>query len=128
MADVKFTSNRIDVEKATKEGIARGLEICGGTAQKYAIENIHKNRSIRTSTLVNSITHQKVDDYTMAVGTDVKYAPYVELGHHQEPGRYVPAIGKRLKASFVPAKPYLRPAVEDHKDEYQRIIASELSK
>ncbi len=23
--------------------------------------------------------------------------PYVEYGHRQEPGRYVPAIGKRLK-------------------------------
>lgn len=125
---VKFTSYKHEVQAEIKESIKRALEICGGMAERHAVQNIHKNRSIRTSTLVNSITHQKVDDYTMAVGTDVKYAPYVELGHHQEPGRYVPAIGKRLKASFVPAKPYLRPAVEDHKDEYQRIIANELSK
>ena len=34
----------------------------------------------------------------------VEYASYVEYGHAQEPGRYVPAIGKRLKASWVPGK------------------------
>ncbi len=32
----------------------------------------------------------------------VEYASYVEYGHAQEPGRYVPAIGKRLKAGWVP--------------------------
>lgn len=29
------------------------------------------------------------------------YASYVEQGHRQTPGRYVPAFGKRLKASWV---------------------------
>ena len=31
----------------------------------------------------------------------VEYFSYVEYGHRQTPGRYVPAIGKRLKASWV---------------------------
>lgn len=30
-----------------------------------------------------------------------EYASHVEYGHLQEPGRFVPAIGKRLKAGFV---------------------------
>ena len=29
------------------------------------------------------------------------YAEYVEYGHRQEPGRFVPKIGKRLKHSWV---------------------------
>lgn len=29
------------------------------------------------------------------------YASHVEYGHRQEPGRYVPAIGKRLVAGYV---------------------------
>lgn len=29
------------------------------------------------------------------------YAQYYEYGHRQTPGRYVPQIGKRLKAQFV---------------------------
>lgn len=51
------------------------------------------------------------------VGTPVEYAPFVELGHHQQPGRYVPAIGKRLKQSYVKGKPFLRPACENYKSE-----------
>lgn len=31
----------------------------------------------------------------------VKYASYVEFGHRQEVGRYVPAIGKKLKKGWV---------------------------
>ncbi len=31
----------------------------------------------------------------------VEYASYVEYGHRQEPGRYVPALGKRLKQGWV---------------------------
>ena len=32
---------------------------------------------------------------------NTEYASYVEYGHRQTPGRYVPAIGKRLKAAWV---------------------------
>lgn len=64
---------------------------------------------------------------TLYLGTNVQYAPYVELGHAQEVGRYVPAIGKRLINSFAPAHPYLRPAMENHATEYNQIIISELN-
>ena len=50
----------------------------------------------------------------------------VELGHIQEVGRYVPAIGKRLKNEYVKPRPFLRPAVENHLSEYKSIIESEL--
>lgn len=124
---IKYTSHLAEANAAVDAAIARALEICGGTAERYAKENLQKNGSIQTGTLVGSITHQPVDKYTEAVGTDVHYAPYVELGHHQEPGRYVPAIKKRLVASFVQGKPFLRPAVEGHQSEYERIIKTELS-
>ncbi len=105
----------------------RALEICGATAERYTKENLTKNHSVKSDTLRGSITHDKQDEDTEVIGTSVKYAPYVELGHHQEPGRYVPAIGKRLVRSFVPGKPYLRPAVENHVEEYENIIRSELN-
>lgn len=41
------------------------------------------------------------DTYEIDVINPVEYASYVEYGHRQEPGRFVPAIGKRLKASWV---------------------------
>lgn len=124
---IKYTSHLAEVNAAVDAAIARALEICGGTAERYAKENIISNGSVVSGTLLGSITHQPKDKYTMAVGTDVKYAPYVELGHHQEPGRFVPAIKKRLVASFVQGKPYLRPAVEGHRSEYEKIIKTELS-
>ena len=124
---IKYTSHKAACEAAVDQAIARALEICGGTAERYAKENLQKNKSIKSGVLVGSIAHEPWDKYTEAVGTDVKYAPYVELGHHQEPGRYVPAIKKRLVASFVQGKPYLRPAVENHTKEYERIIQTELS-
>ena len=39
--------------------------------------------------------------YEITVSNPVEYASYVEYGHRQQPGRFVPAIGKRLKASWV---------------------------
>ena len=51
----------------------------------------------------------------------VEYASYVEYGHRQTPGRYVPAIGKRLKAAWVPGKHML--AISE---DYVKGIAPEL--
>lgn len=45
---------------------------------------------------------QKVgNEYVCEIINPTKYAPYVEYGHRQTPGRYVPALGKRLKSSWV---------------------------
>ena len=66
------------------------------------------------------------DKVSVYIGTPVEYAPYVELGHHQQPGRYVPAIGKRLKQSFVKGKPFLRPACENSTAEINKAIEKAL--
>lgn len=42
--------------------------------------------------------------YSITVENATPYASYVEYGHRQTPGRYVPAIGKRLVASWVEGK------------------------
>lgn len=47
------------------------------------------------------------DYYIIRIINPVKYASYVEFGHRQEPGRYVPAIGKRLKAGWVNGQYFL---------------------
>ncbi len=41
------------------------------------------------------------DVYEITVVNNLDYASYVEYGHRQTPGRYVPALGKTLKASWV---------------------------
>ena len=56
------------------------------------------------------------DVYGTVLYNNVEYAPWVENGHRQTPGRYVPAIGKRLVRSWVEGKYMLRNSVR----EYQR--------
>ena len=51
--------------------------------------------------------------YTIEVINPVEYASYVEFGHRQTPGRFVPAIGKRLTASWVDGQYFLTLSEED---------------
>ena len=44
---------------------------------------------------------KKGDDYMIEVFDDTEYASFVEDGHRQKVGRYVPAIGKRLVKPWV---------------------------
>lgn len=41
------------------------------------------------------------NEYVCEVINPVEYASYVEYGHRQEPGRFVPQIGKRLKTAWA---------------------------
>lgn len=41
------------------------------------------------------------NEYVITVINPTEYASYVEYGHRQTPGRYVPALGKRLKVNWV---------------------------
>ena len=117
-----FESHVSEVITATLSAADRALEKMGGTAETYA----KKACPVDTGRLKNSITHVKsTTEEAVYVGTNVSYAPYVELGHDQEVGRYVPAIGKRLVASHVDGKPFIRPAVENHAEEYKAIAKKE---
>lgn len=44
---------------------------------------------------------KKGDHYLIEVINPTEYAMFVEYGHRQTPGRFVPAIGKRLKKGWV---------------------------
>lgn len=39
--------------------------------------------------------------YQLMIVNNTEYASYVEYGHRQMPGRFVPALGKRLKQGWV---------------------------
>lgn len=124
MANVTFSSNKAAVLAGVSSATARALEICGGKAESYAKELC----PVDTGNLRNSITHQQLDENTEIIGTNVFYATPVELGHHQEPGRYVPAIGKRLKREWVPGKAFIGPAIENHQEEYKAVFIGEFKK
>jgi len=104
---VIFTSHRAEVESHVKQAVARALEIIGGTAEGYAKQLC----PVDTGNLRNSITHQMISEDTVAVGTNVHYAPFVELGTRK-----------------MTSQPYLRPAVEGHLAEYEAIAKQELNR
>ena len=51
-----------------------------------------------------------------------EYAEYVEFGHRQTPGRYVPAIGKRLKKAWIPGKFMLTLSAKELENMKDRIV------
>ena len=78
-------------------------------------------------TLKESITGRIVNGDTLEVGSNVEYAPYVELGtgpHFVPPPeweRFEAEKGKGVGKAYVHPRPYIRPAIEDHIGEYQEI-------
>ena len=122
MSEVSFESHLDEIlQNLDQDKIPRILETMGLVAEGYA----KRLCPVDTGNLRNSITHDSdMSDHSSVIGTNVEYGKYVELGHRQDPGRYVPAIGKRLVADHVAPQPFLRPAVEDHKSEYKNIAES----
>jgi len=57
-------------------------------------------------------TTQTGGGYSITITNSVEYASYVENGHRQTPGRYVPAIGKKLVASWVPGQFFVKKSEE----------------
>lgn len=135
MGNVKVTSNAGAILDAQQRATERALEIIGGKAETYA----KLGCPVDTGLLRNSITHglnggkTSIKSYTdnsggkageyngnintggrekgtaVVVGTNVEYAPFVELGTRK-----------------VDPRPFLRPAIEEHIDEYKQVIEEEL--
>lgn len=101
-----FKSNAPNVLKGMSGAKAKALEIIGGKAEGYA----KRLCPVDTGNLRNSITHEQYDESTEVIGTNVEYAPYVELGHMTSGGTH------------VAAQPFLRPAAENHTGEYKKIV------
>ncbi len=131
---IEINQNNVkDVLDALEDKNDKILTMIGIKAEKYAKalcpvgtpESTGK-RGYRGGTLRNSITFD-VNDGTLSVGTNVEYAPYVELGtgpHFQAPPeweQFDAPHGNGNGHGYVEPRPYLRPAFEDHINEYKKI-------
>ena len=126
-----FLSELKKVKRKTLETIGQKAE---GYAKKLCpvgtAESTGK-KGYRGGTLRNSITH-RVNNGVLEVGSNVEYAPYVELGtgpHFVPPPeweRFEAERGKGVGKAYVKPRPFIRPAVEDHRDEYKKIAEKEL--
>lgn len=126
IVEVKITDNSDEILSRMDSAIEAALEKIGLVAEGYA----KRLCPVDTGRLRNSITHATAtypgvgtyqdnegntfDDATVDgtpeknavyIGTNVEYAPYVELG-----------------TTRAKAQPYLKPAVVDHAAKYKRIF------
>ncbi|MBO1680171.1 HK97-gp10 family putative phage morphogenesis protein [Bittarella massiliensis (ex Durand et al. 2017)] len=108
MIDFNLKSNLPEVQAELERRIANAATRCANEMERHA-----KLRCpVDTGRLRNSVTtavETEDDTATVYVGSNVEYAPHVELG-----------------TSRSEAQPFLKPAVADHQDAYARIIRSEL--
>ena len=70
---------------------------------------------VQTGRLRASILPEIINSTLGRIGPNVFYAKYVEFGHMQHPGQFVPPLRKRLVASHAPAYPFVQPAIEQTK-------------
>lgn len=98
--------NTEQVVDGIDSAIGIALEKIGLLAENYAA----KKCPVDTGNLQGSITHEvDVDDNAVYIGTDVEYAPHVELG-----------------TSRQKAQPFLRPAASEHGAQYRRVLKKAL--
>lgn len=102
--NIRITDNSDLVGEEFEQAVERALTRIGLQAETYA----KRECPVDTGNLRNSITNA-VDDKSAYVGTNVEYAPYVELG-----------------TSRAKAQPFLKPAATEHTDVYKRIVEDEL--
>lgn len=100
--------NARQIADAIDQALAKALEEVGLVAEGYA----KKACPVDTGRLRNSITHQvRPSEKSVYIGTNVEYAPYVELSTSRTKGQ-----------------PFLRPAAKDHENTYRKIFESNLKK
>ena len=143
--EVTFTDNSDHVKRQVGQAIAKSARMIGGTLEGHAKEYC----PVDTGLLRNSITYaiggespsvaayrsndkdkngkpvevkegsyagnapqDRSGEVTVYVGSNVQYAPYQELG--------APNIN-------LPARPFLRPAIENHVSEIKQILEQNLN-
>lgn len=102
--EVKLESHADEVLAEFHDRVPVILEALGIEAEGNAVTEITDLGAVDTGRLRGSISHA-TDDDAAYIGSNVEYAPYVELGTYK-----------------MAARPFLRNAIVNHIDEYKDII------
>lgn len=99
----------------------------GWTAKNEA--EAEKGGNGNVSAFVNSLEVSHTGNvYTITVANPVHYASFVELGHRQHVGQYVPAIEKSLKKAWVPGQFMLKISEDELRAQTPAILARNIEK
>lgn len=144
---VTYHSFAKNVMKTVEDRLRAAADVIGGKAESYAKQYITEQKAVDTGLLRNSITYgiegekTHVDSYhadrgdgagsyggtvektednavVIALGSNVEYAPYIELGTR---ARAEGANGQGIAGGIAP-RPYIRPAIENHREEYKEVV------
>ena len=124
----KFRDNLVELE----ENIDSVLEDCAKELAARLIREVKKRTPTDTGNLrrnwqVTGVTKDGFT-YTIMVINQTEYAIYVEYGHRQQPGRYVPAINRRLKKGWVPGQFMMTISAEDIQRKAPQIVEKIIAK
>ena len=91
------------------------------------IQTVYTGGNLRRSWYLSKLI--KTDDKRFITLYNIsRYAIYVEYGHRQTPGRFVPAIGKKLKASWVKGRFMMTNSVTEINKIRQTVFNGNLAK
>ena len=132
---IRLEDHSAEVYKELEAACQRALEKCGLVAEGYAKKLVNSPGKFGTGALRNSITHTVTDNGERAayIGTNSEYGVYVECGTgvYYPGGRQTPWVYQDAKGDWhlthgQRAKPFIKPAVAEHGEQYRKIIEAEL--
>ena len=137
---VDFIDRSGEAIEAMSEAIEAALEAIGNQAVSHAKSNIDskipRHGGPTTGSLKNSISHAvATDENTVYIGTNNEYAIYNEFGTgiyadggrgRQSPWSYKDDKGQWHRTRGITPIHFLKNAVQEHIDEYQRIAEAEI--
>lgn len=127
----KFKNQLKDMEKELpvfEQGCADeiGARLLRAVRQKtpvgiYPKESGKQGGTLRRNWFVTDAKRTS-EGYSVDVINNTEYASYVEYGHRQNVGQYVPALGKRLKQPWVEGRHMLQDSVDELQSKADAII------
>nr|DAK14403.1 MAG TPA: type I neck protein [Caudoviricetes sp.]DAU61375.1 MAG TPA: type I neck protein [Caudoviricetes sp.] len=113
--DVKYNKNGNAKRKGYKSVTSKKVTYIyrrrgGNLRRNWTIGQVFKNGNLYSVEVINP-TH---------------YASYVEYGHRQTPGRFVPVLGKKLKRAWVPGRFMLTISENEIKENMDVILEKKL--
>lgn len=109
----------VKYKRGKNKGKVKFKRIAGGGTLRRGWSTLLKGK-IRVQRIGNT--------YQVELVNNTEYASYVEYGHRQTPGRFVPTIGKRLKKSFVAGKRYMTLSAREVESAAPAILARKIQR
>ncbi len=126
--------NKVTYKKGKNKGKTKQRVVRqGGTLRRgwtsQTEQEAESGNSKNAKEWASSLIVSKNDNiYQVEIINPVHYASYVEYGHRQEPGRFVPAIGKKLVNSWVDGAFMLTISEKDLEEVAPKILEKKISK